>query len=169
MNDKTKKIIKGLYPYVVIIIVVILLRSFIVTPAIVNGNSMLPNLKNNNIVLLNKLDYKLNDIKRFDVVVIKYNNEKLIKRVIGLPGEHVEYKKNNLYVDGIFISENFKHDDTADFRLELLGYLKIPGDKYFVVGDNRNNSADSRMIGLIDREDILGSTSYKLLPPGKIK
>ena len=169
MNEKTKKFIKSILPYLIIVIIVILLRSLLVTPALVDGNSMLPNLKNNNLVLLNKLDYKLNDIKRFDIVVIKYKNDKLIKRVIGLPGEHIEYKDNSLYVNGFLVSENFKHDDTFDFKLELLGYLKIPGDKYFVVGDNRNNSTDSRMIGLIDRENILGSVDIKILPPGKVK
>ena len=169
MNEKSKKIVKDIFPYVIIVIVVILLRSFIVTPAVVDGNSMLPNLKDNNIVLLNKLDYRLNDIERFDVVVIKYKNDKLIKRVIGLPGEHIEYKDNSLYVNGFLTNEKFKHGDTYDFKLELLGYLKIPGDKYFVVGDNRNNSVDSRMIGLIDKKDILGSVSYKIFPPGKVK
>ena len=154
MNEKSKKIVKDIIPYVIIVIVVILLRSFIVTPAVVDGNSMLPNLKDNNIVLLNKLDYRLNDIERFDVVVIKYKNDKLIKRVIGLPGEHIEYKDNSLYVNGFLTNEKFKHGDTYDFKLELLGYLKIPGDKYFVVGDNRNNSVDSRMIGLIDKKGI---------------
>ena len=168
-KKKIKGIIKNIYPYVIVIIVVVLIRTFLVTPAIVDGDSMEPNLSNNNIVLLNKLDYKINDIKRFDIVVINYNGSKLIKRVIGLPGEHIEYKNGNLYVDGFIVSESFKHEDTYDFKLETVGYLSIPGDKYFVVGDNRNNSTDSRMIGLIDKEDILGSVSFKLFPPGKIK
>ena len=168
-NKKVKKILKNVYPYIIVVIVVIIIRSFFVTPAIVDGNSMNPTLYNNNIILLNKLDYKLNEIKRFDVVVVKVKNEKLIKRVIGLPGEYVEYKGNNLYVDGFLIDEKFKHVTTSDFKLETLGYLKIPGDKYFVVGDNRNNSVDSRVIGLIDKSDILGSVSYKIIPVGKVK
>ena len=168
-NKKVKKILKSVYPYIIVVIVVIIIRSFFVTPAIVDGNSMNPTLYNNNIILLNKLDYKLNEIKRFDVVVIKVKNEKLIKRVIGLPGEYVEYKDNNLYVDGFLIDEKFKHATTSDFKLETLGYLKIPGDKYFVVGDNRNNSVDSRVIGLIDKSDILGNVSYKIIPVGKVK
>lgn len=168
-NKKVKKILKNVYPYIIVVIVVIIIRSFFVTPAIVDGNSMNPTLYNNNIILLNKLDYKLNEIKRFDVVVVKVKNEKLIKRVIGLPGEYVVYKDNNLYVDGFLIDEKFKHATTSDFKLETLGYLKIPGDKYFVVGDNRNNSVDSRVIGLIDKSDILGSVSYKIIPVGKVK
>ena len=64
---------------------------------------MEPTLYNNNVVLLNKLDYKLNGVKRFDVVVVSWNDEKIIKRVIGLPGEHIEYKKGSLYVEGVIV------------------------------------------------------------------
>lgn len=167
-KEKLKKTLKKIYPYIIVVIVVVLIRSFIITPAMVDGNSMLPNLQDNNVVILNKLDYRLNDIKRFDVVVVNYNGEKLIKRVIGLPGEHVEYKNGLLYINGFVTDENFTHADTNDFKLETIGYLKIPGDKYFVVGDNRNDSVDSRVIGLIDKGDILGSVSLRIFPVNKI-
>ena len=117
---------------------------------------------------LNKLDYKLNDINRFDVVVVNYRGEKLVKRVIGLPGEHVEYKDDNLYINGFVTFENFNHKSTHDFKLQTIGYLTIPGDKYFVVGDNRGDSTDSRVIGLIDKKDILGSVSVRIFPITKI-
>lgn len=168
MSRKTKELIKKIYPYIIVVIVVVLIRSFIVTPAVVDGQSMEDTLYNNNVVILNKLDYKLNDIKRFDVVVLKYNGEKLIKRVIGLPGEHVEYKDGNLYIDGFLTEDSYGKTGTDDFKLETLGYLNIPGDMYFVVGDNRNNSADSRILGLIKKEDILGSVSYRIFPLTKI-
>lgn len=168
-KKKIKKIIKNIYPYIIVVVSVILIRTFLITPAIVDGDSMEPNLSNNNIVLLYKLDYTLNEIKRFDVVVIEHNGNKLIKRVVGLPGEHIEYIDNNLYIDGFIVDEDFNHDDTYNFKLETIGYLSIPGDKYFVIGDNRDDSTDSRMIGLIDKENILGSVSFKLLPPGKVK
>lgn len=167
-KERIKKIVKEIVPYVVVIIVVILIRSFIITPAVVDGNSMKPTLQNNNIIILNKLDYRLNDIKRFDIVIVNYNGEKLVKRVIGLPGEHIEYKENNLYVDGSLLEENFNHASTNNFKLETIGYLTIPGDKYLVIGDNRNNSLDSRMIGLIDKKDILGSSSIRIFPLNKI-
>lgn len=168
MSRKTRELIKKIYPYIIVVIVVVLIRSFIVTPAVVDGQSMEDTLYNNNVVILNKLDYKLNDIKRFDVVVLKYNGEKLIKRVIGLPGEHVEYKDGNLYIDGFLIEDTYGKTGTDDFKLETLGYLNIPGDMYFVVGDNRSNSADSRILGLIKKEDILGSVSYRIFPLTKI-
>lgn len=171
-KEKLKKIIKEVYPYFVIVLVVVLVRSFIITPAIVDGKSMYPTLNDNNIVILNKLDYKINGLKRFDIIVVDYNGEKLIKRVIGLPGEHIEYKNNMLFINGYLTNENFNHDNTSDFKLEMIGYLKIPGDKYFVVGDNRNHSTDSRMIGLIDKKNIKGKVSLRLFPInkfGKIK
>ena len=167
-KERIKKIIKNVYPYVIVVIVVILVRAFIITPAVVDGESMEPTLSDNNVIILNKLDYKLNDIERFDVVVVDWNGEKLIKRVIGLPGEHVEYKDGLLYVDGFVTDENFNHATTHDFKLESIGYLTIPGDKYFVVGDNRNDSKDSRVIGLIDKENILGSVSLRIFPLNKI-
>ena len=167
-KDKIIKLLKNLVPYIIIVILVVLLRTFIITPAMVNGDSMEPTLSNNNIVLLNKLNYKIDDINRFDVVVIKYKNEKLIKRVIGLPGEHISFQDNRLYVNGFVEIEEFEHSETSDFNLELLGYLNIPGDKYFVIGDNRENSVDSRTFGLVNKEDILGYVSTRIFPLNKI-
>ena len=86
-----KKFLKELIPYIVIVIVVVLIRSFIATPVIVSGDSMVPTLKNKQLLLLNKINYKINDIKRFDIVVINVDNKEIIKRVIGLPGENVRH------------------------------------------------------------------------------
>ena len=96
-KDNIIKFLKDIFPYVLIIILVVLIRTFIVTPAQVDGSSMKPTLNDNNLVILNKLDYRLNDIKRFDVVVVDIKTEKIIKRVIGLPGDTVSYK-NKIYV-----------------------------------------------------------------------
>lgn len=168
-KDNIIKFLKDIFPYVLIIILVVLIRTFIVTPAQVDGSSMKPTLNDNNLVILNKLDYRLNDIKRFDVVVVDIKTEKIIKRVIGLPGDTVSYKNKTLYINGKKAEENFTHtNDTRDFKLGDIGYQKIPGDKYFVVGDNRNNSMDSRIIGLVDKDQILGSVSFRFFPFNKI-
>ena len=168
-KDNIIKFLKDMFPYVLIIILVVLIRTFIVTPAQVDGSSMKPTLNDNNLVILNKLDYRLNDIKRFDVVVVDIKTEKIIKRVIGLPGDTVSYKNKTLYINGKKVEENFTHtNDTRDFKLGDIGYQKIPGDKYFVVGDNRNNSMDSRIIGLVDKDQILGSVSFRFFPFNKI-
>ena len=167
-KKKLKKIFKDLYPYLIILVVVVLVRSFIITPAIVDGSSMVPTLQDGNVILLNKLDKRLNGINRFDIVVIDYNGKKLVKRVIGLPNEYVEYSNNALYINEQLVQETFKHTETLDFTLESIGYVKIPGNKYLVVGDNRGNSIDSRTIGLIEEKNILGTVSIRLLPLNKI-
>ncbi len=159
------KHIKEFIPYVVILIVVIFIRTFIVTPVRVEGVSMEPTLKENEFLLLKKWD-KTYD--RFDVVVVRYNGSLIIKRIIGLPHEHVSYKNNTLYVNGKKVEENFKHDKTGDFKLEYLGEEKIPSDYYFVMGDNRTHSMDSRMIGLVKKKDIIGITSFRFFPFTKI-
>ena len=96
-----KKIIKELYPYVIIVVVVILVRTFIITPVIVSGSSMKPNFNDGELLLVRKIKYNEKTIKRFDVVVIKKDKEEIIKRVIGLPGEHISYKNNKLYVNEV--------------------------------------------------------------------
>ncbi len=155
------KQIKEFIPYIIIILVVVLIRTFIATPVKVDGSSMVPNLHDGDLLILNKLD---KTYERFDVVVVNYNNTKLVKRVIGLPGEHVEYKDNKLYINGKVIEEKFIDTETKDFTVDYLGYNKIPKNYYFVVGDNRQNSMDSRMIGLINKKDIIGTTSFRLWP-----
>lgn len=155
--------IKEIIPYVVIVVVVVLIRTFIVTPVVVSGDSMVPSLKDGQLLLLNKLSYKFKEIERFDVVVIKVGKNEIIKRVIGLPGETVEYKNNNLYINGELIETEYDFE-TDDFEEKL-----IPEDKYFVLGDNRRVSSDSRIIGMIKREDIIGKTNISILPVKLVK
>lgn len=166
MKDKLKNIIKELIPYIIIIIVVVLIRTFIVTPVKVDGTSMVPTLENRQILLLKKYDH---NYERFDIVVFKYGNDKLVKRIIGFPGDVVEYKDNKLYINNELVEENFKHKDTSDFRLKQIGYAVIPEDMYFVVGDNRSNSLDSRYIGLVNKKDIEGTVTFSIYPFKKVK
>lgn len=155
------KFIKELVPYVVIIVVVLLIRTFIITPVQVDGQSMYPTLLDNQILILKKYDHSYD---RFDIVVFKYNNSKLVKRIIGLPGENVSYKNNTLYIDNKEIDNVKLVAYTYDFDLKELGYDKIPNGYYFVLGDNRTNSLDSRAIGLISEKDILGVTNFSVFP-----
>ncbi len=156
MDNKLKEILS----YIFVIIAVLLIKEFIITPIKVNGNSMNDTLKNNDIMILDKISYRFTAIKRFDIVVIKTHNEFIIKRVIGLPGDTVTYKNNQLYINGEEVQENFKPKKTEDFILEE----KIPENYYFVLGDNRPDSLDSRYIGFIKKEDILGKTSLVIFP-----
>ena len=164
---------KEFLSYVIIIVVIVLLRLFIITPVIVDGTSMIPTLDDNQILLLYKLD---KNYERFDIVVIdhKVNGEKehLVKRVIGLPGEYVEYKDSKLYINKEEVKEDFIDVETDDFALAKLGYLEIPEGYYFVVGDNRGDSSDSRILGLIPDNEIKGKIIFSIFPFnrfGKIK
>lgn len=161
---KDKKVSKEIIEYVLIIVAVLLFRAFFYSPIRVTGTSMVPTLKDGDIMILNKIGYKINGLDRFDIVVIDYNNEKLIKRVIGLPGDYVEYEEDKLYINGELIEEDYTRKETSDFILETLGYNKIPENKYLVLGDNRGISKDSRIIGLIDSKDIKGYTNIIIFP-----
>ena len=125
-----------------------------------------PTLEDNEILLLKKYDH---NFERFDIIVFNYNGSRLIKRVVGLPGDYVEYKDNKLYINDKRVKEDFiGTEKTNDFKLEELGFDVIPKGHYFVMGDNRNNSTDSRVIGLVKEEDIYGSTNLSLFPLSKI-
>lgn len=153
-----KNYIKEFLPYFMIILVVVLIKTFVVSPIRVNGASMDPTLNDKDIMLLDEISYRFSDIERFDIVVVKEEDEYLIKRVIGLPGETVEYKNDKLYIDGKYVKEDFKHKETFDFSTTL------GKDEYFIMGDNRTNSTDSRVFGPISRDKIMGKTSLTILP-----
>ncbi|MBQ6538937.1 MAG: signal peptidase I [Bacilli bacterium] len=154
-----KYYVKEIVPYILIIILVLLVKRFIVSPVNVVGSSMYDTLKDKDIMILNETAYYFNDIKRFDIVVIKAPGELIIKRVIGLPGEKIKYENGKLYINGKYVKENFTHDGTDDFA-----EVKIGKNKYFVMGDNRDNSMDSRYFGAFDKKSIRGRTSLTIYP-----
>lgn len=172
-----KKILKEWLPYVIIIILVIFIRSYIITPVVVRGDSMANTLEDGEVLFLNKIGYRFSDIERFDIVVVKdTDGDLIIKRVIGLPGDYVEYKGNKLYINGELMEDNFSEKETYDFTLQDVCSINdidcdgaIPEDMYLVLGDNREVSADSRVKGLIAREQITGKTVLRVWPLNKIK
>lgn len=162
-----KNFIKNIYPYILIIVTVFSFRYFIATPVRVDGSSMNDTLRHGEILILNKLE---KNIDRFDIVVVDINGRKLIKRVIALPGEYIEYKDNKLYIDNKEI-EDITTIRTKDFTLkETYNIDFIPDNYYFVMGDNRMNSLDSRSyeVGLIDLKDIEGVVRVRIFPLNKI-
>ena len=154
MKDKIKEI-SG---YVLIILLILCVRTFVITPIKVNGQSMNDTLHDGDYMVLKKYD---KEIERFDIVVVKRGKDRLIKRVIGLPKEDIEYRENELYVDGEQVDDDFGKGETYDFA----DYCAK--DEYFVLGDNREDSTDSRIIGCVPREDILGKTDFVLFPFSK--
>ena len=159
------KFLKEWGPFFGILLLIVLIRSFIITPIRVDGSSMSKTLEEGDILLLNKLDQ---NYERFEIVVFNIGGEKLIKRIIGLPGETVEFKNNVLYINGEKLEENYGTGITADFNLSDLGYTIIPDNTYFVVGDNRNNSLDSRYFGCIDQSQIIGTVHTTIFPFSKL-
>ena len=148
-----------------------LLFIFVGKPFTVSGQSMYPTLHNNDRMLMSKLG----DINRFDVVVLHApdQDKEYIKRVIGMPGDTVEVKEGKLYINGQPVEQPFINKEILvnktvyidDFTLqELTGESKVPEGKYFVMGDNRGVSRDSRMIGLIDRKAIEGKAVFTIWP-----
>lgn len=171
-----KKIIREWLPYLIIVLVVVLIRSYIITPVIVRGDSMYDTLKDGEVLFLSKINYRVADIKRYDIVVIRdLDNDLIIKRIIGLPGDKIQYKDDVLYVNGKAQKERFTEDETEDFTLEEICKIhrvkcdgKIPEGMYLVLGDNRDVSADSRVKGLIEKEQIQGQAVFRIWPLNKI-
>ncbi len=159
-----KKYIKEIIPYIIVIILVLLIKTYLVSPIRVNGSSMHPTLKDGDIMILNKIHYLLTDIQRFDIVVIKTENSPIIKRIIGLPGDKIEYKNNELYVNNKKVIEEFLHTEIEDYNIEELGKVTVPKNNYFVLGDNRKNSMDSRFYGFIEKKNIQGRAKTIILP-----
>ena len=158
-----KKIWNEIKDYIFIILAVVLIRTFIVTPAIVDGGSMDNTLENGQLVLINKFIYRFDDINRFDIVLInnEADSEKIIKRVIGLPNEIIEYRDNILYINGKKVEAEIGFIDTEDF------IAKTGENEYFVLGDNRPISKDSRYFGSFKKDKILGRVTIRLFPFSK--
>ena len=155
------KLLKSLIPYIIIIVVVVLIRTLLFSPALVNGSSMENTLYDGEIVIVNKIGL-LSGIDRFDIVIVKVGDELLIKRVIALPNEKIEYKDNVLYINDEEIETPIEFEYTNDF-VHTTGY-----DEYFVMGDNRDVSQDSRILGAFNKQNIEGKVDLVLYPFNKI-
>ena len=150
------KIIKEILSYVIIIVVVILIRTFIGTPVRVNGTSMVPTLKEGEVLYLNKLDKSFD---QEDIVVIdkKVEGSAIIKRIIGMPNDKIKCINGVIFINDEKYEDNFGSGETSDFDEITLG-----DDEYFVLGDNRIVSKDSRVLGPIKEKYIEGTTRVVL-------
>lgn len=156
---------------IIVIVVILFLMIYVVSITQVVGNSMNSTLQNGDVLILNKIKYRFMDIKRGDIISLEYADTKyLIKRVIGLPGDSVSIKNNTLYINDKVYVENYLDEglEYDDFELSSLGYNTIPDNMYLVLGDNREDSLDSREIGLISKEEVIGKVAFRIWPLNKL-
>ncbi len=161
-----KEFFKDTIKYVLVAVCVLFIFLYVVSFQQVVGPSMKPNYLEGEVFLLNKIKYRFSEVKRFEVIVLNSDQAKfMIKRVIGLPGDELEYKDDQLYINGKSMKEEFsKTGKTDNYSLKKINIEKIPEGYYFVVGDNRENSQDSRYFGLIKKKDIVGKVGFRIWP-----
>ena len=154
---------------IVALVITVVLYLFVMTPHEVVGNSMHPTYKNGEYLMANKISYKLHKPERGDVIIFKYSDtQDFIKRIIGLPGDTVMLKDGKIYINGVILNE-------SDYLSESIytngqDYLKegqsitVPEGEYFVCGDNRNHSSDSRAFGSVKLQNIKGKAWIVYFP-----
>lgn len=156
----------------VALIIVLPIRYFVFQPFFVSGQSMEPNFQNGNYLIVDEISYRFKQVERGDVVVLKFpldTSQKFIKRVIGLPGETVEIKDGKITIlkDG---NSNVLDEKYIPESNKTIGEMKITlGEKqYFVMGDNREFSYDSRRFGFLPENDIIGKVLFRAWPVKEI-
>lgn len=143
------------------------IRVFLVQPFVVDGQSMEPTFENQEYILVDKLSYRLREPQRGEVVVFHPpgRDDNFIKRIIGLPGDTVEIRGHDVFVNGDKLSEEYLDPELLqDFSVETSLKVTVDQDSYFVLGDNRNHSKDSREIGLVPQANLIGRTWVVLFP-----
>lgn len=158
--------------FIVVVLLAVLIRTYLIQPFIVDGSSMVPTYHNNDYLLIDKLTYRWRKPKRGEVIVFHYPRnpeENYIKRVVGLPGDTVEIKgdavtiKNDANPNGITLDEDYTNLDAGTpFATDMT--TTLADNQYFVLGDNRHASSDSRFFGPLDAKYIIGRPVLRLYP-----
>lgn len=173
------EIVKGVLIWskeiIVALILVWLLLTFVAQNSTVYGTSMSPTLQNGEMIIMNKFIYRFTEPARGDVIVFKYNDpakgeELLIKRVIGLPGDSVEIIDGAVYINGTKFDESKYLQTATEIQGDISYPFVVPENSYFVMGDNRANSKDSRYstVGAVPKSQIVGKASFRIWPLDKI-
>lgn len=150
---------------IILVIILILVHFFVATIFVVRGASMEPNFENGEFIITNKIHYLLNHPERGDMVILKFpgdpDRQKYIKRIIGMPGEKLEIKNSKVYINDQLLIESYIDINVVTAPNQI---IQLGSDEYFVLGDNRPNSSDSRYWGTVLRRDLIGRASFRLTP-----
>ncbi len=164
-----KEIVHMIVYFILVICAVLFIHHFVGQQIEVSGSSMENTLHNNDHLILEKITYRFHEPSRFDIVVFQpYMTDSdvyYIKRVIGLPGEKIQITGSDIYVNGVLLSEDYGREAIADGGIAKDGIV-LGEDEYFLLGDNRNNSKDSRDsgIGPVKRSAVIGRAWLRLWP-----
>lgn len=138
---------------------IIIIRCFVIDKVIISGTSMYPTLENKDVCLMKKNG--LSDVKRYDIVIAKVNGKQVVKRVVGMSGDTIQIKENTVYINGEKIADEYDFVTTYSGIAES---IVIKEGEYFLLGDNRDNSFDSRDFGNVKFEHIIGIVSVRIFP-----
>lgn len=170
--EEPKGILKELLGWIVYIAVIIgltwLIITFVGQRTRVSGQSMEATLHDGDNLIVDKLSYRFRDPKRFEIIVFPYRHKEntyYIKRIIGLPGETVQVKDGYVYIDGEKLDENYGLEVMEDAGIAAEP-IELGEDEYFVLGDNRNHSSDSRdpSVGILHRDELIGRAWIRIWP-----
>lgn len=154
-------------PIAIFVVLLLLVHFFIATIFVIDGSSMETNFHSGQLVLVNKLAYLTSKPVRGDVVVLRFpgdpKNSKYIKRIVGLPSEKIQIKQGAVYINDKKLLETYI-DDAVDTQTENISIKVLGKDEYFLMGDNRSGSSDSRIWGPARKEDLIGRTRFVLYP-----
>lgn len=176
-KEGSKSLFKTILGYIIYILVIIGLTYLIVTfvgqRTRVSGQSMETTLQNGDNLIVDKLSYRFHDPDRYDIIVFPYKYEEntyYIKRIIGLPGETVQVKAGYTYINGKKLTSDIYGREVMDDSGIAEEPIKLASDEYFVLGDNRNHSQDSRdpYVGVLKRKDLMGRAFVRIYPLNKI-
>ena len=153
---------------IIAILVLVLINFFVATVHVVQGASMEPNFHTGEFIITNKLSYLIEEPKRGDVVVLRFpgdpDRQKYIKRIIGLPGEKLEIENSKIYINNKELIESYIPDTTYTGPNMT---VTVGQEEYFIMGDNRPNSNDSRTWGTARKGDLIGKGFFRLNPISK--
>ncbi len=170
-NDLLNSALDWAISILIAVVGFILIRSFIFTNAIVSGVSMEPTFSHGEAVIVSKLSYGFSSPKRADVIAFPYSEDKaqhFIKRIIGLPGDEIELINQRFVVNGEPLQDDF---DEEIYAIGDVAFpVTVPENSYFVLGDNRNQSKDSRYksVGFVNKKDITGKVVFRIFPFNKL-